>query len=129
VKLALDTNAYTALHLGDQVLAEHVRHADRIGLPIIVVGELHLGSLNGSRLAENEAILEEFCATPRVDVLNLTDSTARLFGEIATLLRRNGTPIQQDDIWIAALAKEHGYALATRDKGFEHVLGLNVIGF
>ena len=129
MKLALDTNAYTALQVGDVLLAEHLRHAERIGLPIVVIGELRYGFLNGSRLAENEAILERFCGSPRVEVLGVDDDTTKLFGEIATLLRRNGTAIQQDDIWIAASCKQHSYALATRDKGFQHVLGLSVVTF
>lgn len=35
----------------------------------------------------------------------------------------------KNDIWIAALCKQHGFALATRDQGFQHVLGLEVIEF
>ncbi len=55
--------------------------------------------------------------------------TTHLFGEIATLLRQGGNAIQQNDIWIAALCKQHGFALATRDRGFQYVLGLEVIDF
>jgi len=62
-----------------------------------------------------------------VQILQLSEQTARVFGEVATLLRRGGIAIQQNDIWIAALCKEHGFALATRDQGFQHVLGLEVI--
>jgi predicted nucleic acid-binding protein len=57
----------------------------------------------------------------------ISEQTARTFGEISTLLRRAGTKIQQNDIWIAALCKQHGFALATRDRGFHHVLGLEVL--
>jgi tRNA(fMet)-specific endonuclease VapC len=126
VRLALDTNAYRALQEGDQRLADEVRRAEVVGLPIIVLGELRFGFLNGSRLHENSATLERFLATPRVQVLDVGERTTWLFGEIATLLRRAGTPIQQDDMWIAALCKEHGFALATRDRGFSNVVGLDV---
>jgi tRNA(fMet)-specific endonuclease VapC len=129
VNLALDTNAYTALHRGDRALAEHVRSAATIGVPVIVLGELYFGFMNGERLNENDAALDRFLATPRVRVLHLTERTPRLFGEIATLLRRSGTPIQQDDVWIAALCKEHGFALATRDRGMRNVLGLRTVEF
>lgn len=127
MKLALDTTAYKLLGEGNQSLAEDLRRAEKIGLPITVLGELWFGFTNGSKLRQNTEILEHFLATPRVQVLQLGAQTARLFGEIATLLRQGGIAIQQNDIWIAALCKQHGFALATRDRGFQHVLGLEVV--
>ncbi len=127
MKLALDTNAYKALGEGNQQLAEEVRTAEVVGLPMIVLGELWFGFMNGTKLRQNAATLERFLATPRVRVLEPDRQTARVFGEIATLLRQVGVAIQQNDIWIAALCKQHGFALATQDQGFHHVLGLEVI--
>jgi predicted nucleic acid-binding protein len=127
LKLALDTNAYKALGEGEPMVAEAARHAEAIGLPVIVLGELWFGFVNGSRLRENSETLRRFLATPRVRVLELDTQTARLFGEMATLLRRAGTAIQQNDIWIAALCKQHGFALASRDRGFQQVIGLELI--
>ncbi len=117
MKLALDTTAYKLLGEGNQSLAEDLRRAEKIGLPITVLGELWFGFTNGSKLRQNTEILEHFLATPRVQVLQLGAQTARLFGEIATLLRQGGIAIQQNDIWIAALCKQHGFALppATAD--------------
>lgn len=129
MKLALDTNAYKALGEGNRQLAEEVRTAEVVGLPMIVLGELWFGFMNGTKLRQNAAVLERFLATPRVRVLESDRQTARVFGEIATLLRQSGIAIQQNDIWIAALCKRHGFALATRDQGFRHVLGLEVVEF
>jgi predicted nucleic acid-binding protein len=84
-------------------LAEAMRRAERVGLPITVLGELWFGFMNGSKLRQNTTTLERCLATPRVQVLQLGEQTTRLFGEIATLLRRAGVAIQQNDIWIAAL--------------------------
>jgi tRNA(fMet)-specific endonuclease VapC len=127
VKLALDTNAYKALGAGNPRLAEEARKAETVGLPAIVLGELWFGFMNGTRLRQNAATLERFLATPRVRVLELDRQTTRVFGEIATQLRQAGIAIQQNDIWIAALCKQHEFALATRDRGFQHVLGLEVV--
>lgn len=127
MKLALDTNAYTALSHGNVDLTDELRRAEAVGLPVVVLAELWSGFLNGSKLRENTATLERFLATPRVQVLQISEQTAHTFGEIATLLRRAGSKIQQNDIWIAALCKQHGFALATRDRGFHHVLGLEVV--
>jgi tRNA(fMet)-specific endonuclease VapC len=128
VKLALDTSAYRALGEGDARLAEDMRRAEAIGLPVVVLGELWFGFMNGSKLRQNTETLERFLATPRVRILELSEQTTRMFGEIATLLRGAGIAIQQNDIWIAALCKQYGFALATRDQGFQHVLGLEVVG-
>ncbi len=127
MKLALDTNAYRALSDGDQDLADAVRRAEAVGLPIIVLGELRFGFMNGSKLRENSETLERFLATPRVRILQLDEQTTRLFGETATLLRQRGVAIQQNDIWIAALCKQHSFTLATSDQGFQRVLGLEVM--
>jgi predicted nucleic acid-binding protein len=127
VRLALDTNAYKALGEGEQQLADAIRRADSVGMPVIVLGELWFGFVNGTRVRENSETLERFLATPRVHILQLDEQTARTFGEIATQLRQRGVSIQQNDIWIAALCKQRGYALATRDRGFQHVLGLEVL--
>ncbi len=127
MKLALDTNAYKALGQGDPSLARDMRRAEAVGLPIVVLGELWFGFTNGSKLHQNTEGLERFLATPRVQILQLGEQTARIFGETSALLRKAGIAIQQNDIWIAALCKQHGFALATRDQGFHHVLGLEVI--
>jgi predicted nucleic acid-binding protein len=128
-KLALDTNAYRALGDGNAKLAEQVRATAQIGVPIIVLGELYYGIFLGGKQEENLSNLNRFLASPRVDVLQIDELTAKFFGEIATELRRAGRPIQQDDMWIAALCKQHGYALATADKDFEAITGLELISF
>ncbi len=127
--LALDTNAYTELARGNVSLASYVKKSIRVGVPIIVVGEIQFGALNGEKVSSNLSLLRKFLATPRVEILGIDQTTTRLFGEIATELRRIGKPIQQNDIWIAAICKQHEFTLATNDKGFNAILGLEVISF
>jgi tRNA(fMet)-specific endonuclease VapC len=130
VKLALDTNAYRALHDGDPELAEETRQAETIGLPLIVLGELRFGFVDGgTRLAQNEARLERLLESPRVEILHPDEGTTRGFAEIAAQLKQDGRPIQQNDMWIAALCKQYDFALATRDKGLSYVRGLKVLTF
>jgi predicted nucleic acid-binding protein len=74
-------------------------------------------------------VLDHFLGSSRTEVLEIDGDTARLYGEVATQLRQSGWPIQQNDIWIAALCKQHGYALATADSGFRNIFGLEVISF
>lgn len=128
-QLALDTNAYRALEDGNKTVADAVRTADTIGLPVIVLGELYFGFENGNRKAQNSTKLDRFMRAGRVEILHIDTATARIFGELFTELMRLGKPIQQDDVWIAALCKQHGYTLATADKGFRHIVGLDTVEF
>lgn len=129
MRIALDTNAYRALRDGDSELARRVAGAEAIALPIVVLGELRFGFQNGTKVQENESLLERFLGTPRVEVLQIDVRTTWVYGEVATLLRRQGTALQQNDIWIAALCKRYDFPLATRDGGFRHVIGLRVVEF
>lgn len=43
MKVLLDTNAYTALRQGQEVVAEQVRSSEEVLLSIVVVGELLFG--------------------------------------------------------------------------------------
>lgn len=128
-KLALDTNAYRALDDGDAKLGSLVKTVPKIGLPIIVLGELYYGIFLGGKREKNLSNLNRFLALPRVELLHIDETTTKLFGEIATQLKQSGRPIQQDDMWIAALCKQYGYALATADKDFSAVTGLEIISF
>lgn len=128
-KLALDTNAYKALDDGNNKLSGYVKTTSQLGLPITVLGELYYGIFLGNKQENNLLNLNRFLALPRIELLQIDRATARIFGEIATELRKKGKPIQQDDMWIAALCKQHGYTLATADKGFVEIAGLELLSF
>jgi predicted nucleic acid-binding protein len=128
-KLALDTNAYRALDDGNAKLIPLIKTVPQIGLPVIVLGELYYGIFLGGKREKNLSNLNRFLALPRVELLHIDETTTKLFGEIATQLRQSGHPIQQDDMWIAALCKQYGYTLATADKGFDAVTGLEITSF
>ena len=128
-KLALDTNAYRALDDGNAKLSSLIKTVPQIGLPIIVLGELYCGIFLGGKREKNLSNLNRFLALPRVELLHVDETTTKLFGEIATQLKQSGRPIQQDDMWIGALCKQYGYTLATADKDFDAVTGLEIISF
>jgi tRNA(fMet)-specific endonuclease VapC len=128
-KIALDTNAYRALDDGNNNLANVIRFSSQIGVPITVLGELYYGIFAGQKQAENLANLRHFLGSARVEILEIDEVTARMFGEIASDLKKLGRPIQQNDMWIAAICKQFGYSLATNDAGFSHVTGLETVSF
>lgn len=120
----LDTNAYVGLKRGDSNVEDLVRSCEHLYFSIIVLGELYFGFHDGSRLRRNVSELEEFLSHPFVSIALLSRTTADRFGRIATQLKRAGTPIPTNDIWIAAQAMELGAELISFDDHFEHVPGL-----
>ena len=120
----LDTNAYVALKRGNESVARVLRESSEIVFSTIVLGELLFGFRNGNRLAKNISELDAFLDDPRVGVLAVSRTTADRFGRIAAQLRRAGTPIPSNDIWIAAQTFESGAELITFDDHFGAVAGL-----
>jgi tRNA(fMet)-specific endonuclease VapC len=107
-RILLDTSAYSAYTGGHPDLQEPVRHASTVHLSVVVVGELLAAFLKGGRRRQNERRLREFSAEPRVRVLHVDDETAVHFSVIRDHLRRQGTPVPTNDVWIAASAAQHG---------------------
>lgn len=124
MKILLDTNAYAGLMRGSEPAVTETRRAERVYLSSIVVGELLYGFRNGTRYAENRSQLEGFLTNRFVELLPVSLTTAERFGLIAAALKRKGTPIPSNDIWIAAHALETGADLVSFDGHFSHVDGL-----
>jgi tRNA(fMet)-specific endonuclease VapC len=124
MRILLDTNAYSAFKRGDPAIARRVRRAEEVLLSTVVVGELLYGFRCGARFRSNLEELDEFLDSPFVRLLPVTFVTAERFGRVAAALRRKGTPIPTNDIWIAAHALESGADLLSFDAHFGKIEGL-----
>lgn len=89
-----------------------------------MIGELRAGFAAGNREQDNEMRLRKFLDSPNVEIATLTDVTTQLYAAIYARLRAAGTPINTNDMWIAALAMEHDKLLLTLDTDFSHVQDL-----
>jgi tRNA(fMet)-specific endonuclease VapC len=118
----LDTNAVIALNAGDPALLEQLQEADEVFVPAIVLGELYFGAEKSGRAEENRQRVDTLA--DRWIIHDCDRVTARHYGRIKNQLRTQGQPIPENDIWIAALAKQHDLVLVTRDQHFSHVEGL-----
>jgi len=87
----------------------------------MVVGELQAGFALGNQRAKNQLVLDGFLSQASARVLVPDEDTARHYAALIAQLRTAGTPIPTNDIWIAALVLQHGYALATRDTHFRRI--------
>lgn len=123
-RLLIDTNAYAALFGGDEAIADALAASDAVLLSAVVVGELVDGFLGGTREAANRREFARFREKPHTMVVPVTDATAEWFALIKQQLRKKGTPIPINDVWIAASCMEHGAALLSLDGHFGKIDGL-----
>lgn len=117
-KVLLDTNAYTKLLLGEKDVLEELGKADRVFMPVIVLGELFAGFRGGSKEMRNKKLLEQFLGKPQVEIIPVSKETSEIFGEIKHSLIQAGTPLPINDVWIACCAIEAGAVIVTYDSHF-----------
>ena len=119
MRIALDTNRLTDLLRGDAPLADLLGTCDEVWVPLVVLGELKAGFHGGTDHHRNERLLEAMLAKPTVDVLLPGRETAEYYARLFVQLKRAGTPVPDNDLWIAALALQHDLVLITRDRHFK----------
>jgi tRNA(fMet)-specific endonuclease VapC len=98
-----------------------LEEAEQVVLPFIVLGELRAGFAHGRRQAENERTLRRFLLKDGVEVLFADDQTTHHYAVVFQQLRKQGTPIPTNDMWLAALVLQHNLILHARDKHFDHL--------
>jgi len=121
----LDTNIIVAIFRPEPEVVAKAGNAKVVYLPVIVIGELYFGALKSQKNTENTARLEQFM--DKTHILDCNKDTAKEFGKIKHLLIKAGTPIPENDIWIAAIAMQYKLTLVSRDKHFQNVEGLEII--
>ena len=119
MRLALDTNRYTDLCRGMVPVVETIELADEVWLPFIVLGELRAGFAVGSQGSRNDAVLRRFLLKSGVGVLYADEQTSHHYAAVFRQLRKQGTPIPTNDMWIAALVLQHSLVLFARDPHFD----------
>lgn len=123
-RLVLDTSAFSRLRAGHEVVLDLVSAAEIVFMPVTVIGELHAGFDLGRRKEENRVALADFLDEPSVSVLETDVETARRYGELFAQLKRAGTPLPVNDIWIAAAVVNCAGHLLTFDAHFEKIPNL-----
>ena len=126
-QILIDTNIYSSALRGDNAVVEVLRKQREIGFTVISIGELLSGFKGGNRDSENRSELEDFLDSPRVTIYTIDEDTAEFYSDILNNLRKAGTPIPTNDIWIAAIAFQHGFKLYSTDDHFRQVIGLSLV--
>lgn len=120
----LDTNIVIGLFSNDPFIVGKISVSKEVYIPVIVIGELYFGATQSTKRDENKNRIKALIENS--NILNCTPTTGSFYGIIKATLKSKGNPIPENDIWIAALAKEHNLSLVTRDKHFDFVEGINL---
>ena len=125
--MILDTNGVSALAEGESALESILRRANRVAIPVIVVGEYRYGISRSREQKRYEEWLTEYL--PKFLILDIDERTTVPYAAIRSELKRAGTPIPSNDVWIAALCRQHSLPLLTRDRHFDAVPGIRRIAW
>jgi tRNA(fMet)-specific endonuclease VapC len=119
--MILDTNALSAAAEGDPAVTALLARAEQMAIPVIVLGEFRYGIAQ----SRNRASYEDWLTGLLNDcmVLDINEPTTDHYAEISLQLKRKGTPIPTNDIWIAALCRQHSLPLLSRDRHFDLIAG------
>ena len=125
--MLLDTNALSALADGDAGLAAALGDTARLAVPVIALGEYRFGIRASRRRKSYERWLDEHLSL--FTVLEVDQATTVHYAEVRATLKARGRPIPENDVWIAALARQHDCPVVSRDRHFDAVPGLKLVSW
>jgi predicted nucleic acid-binding protein len=121
----LDTNGLSGVADGDAALQPILRKAVEVAVPVIVLGEYRYGIQQSRDRQRYEQWLTESVRNYRV--LDVDEETSLYYATLRSELKRAGTPIPSNDVWIAALCRQHSFSVLSRDRHFDVVSGIERI--
>ena len=125
--LLVDTSVAIDYMRGEPAARRVIAAASRLYAASVVLGELLHGAERSPRRIENLARVERF--TAQVEVLPVDEETAHHYSDIRTSLVAKGRPIPENDIWIAAVGRQHQLTVVTRDSHFTDVPGIALLSW
>jgi tRNA(fMet)-specific endonuclease VapC len=115
MNLILDTSGLIHFLQKQPHAVNALAQADRILVPVIVVGELLAGAQVPSK---KNQMIQEFLIRPRVAVQVIDADTPTYYAHLLQFLKKRGTPIPTNDLWIAASTMQTGARILTSDAHF-----------
>lgn len=125
--MILDTNALSAMADGNLNLEARLERADSLAIPVMALGEYKYGIQQSRNRTRYERWLTELTTNYRILIVD--EKTADEYALVRSELKQRGKPIPSNDLWIAALARQHAFPLLSRDQHFDFVPGLTRIGW
>lgn len=125
--MILDTNAVSALFQGEKKLEKILCSSDKHHLPSIVIGEYRFGLLSSRKKKTLTTLLD--CLKEESILLACDEDTAEHYAKIRLTLKKQGTPIPENDIWIAAIASQHNLSVVSRDTHFDNIKSIKRVSW
>ncbi len=125
--MILDTNALSSWSDGTPAINSALRNADRLIVPSIVLGEYYFGIRQSRYRNRYESWLNR--NLPAVEIVAVTQETAKIYADIRLELKQHGTPIPSNDTWIAAIALQFSLPVLSNDAHFDYVDAIRRIAF
>jgi len=120
--LMLDTNVLIRFFRSDRKIADIISAHEKIVVPTVVLGEFKAGADPKTSCGQKQLeVLESFLDSPSVSIIPTTEDIASVYARIFRVLKANGTPIPQNDMWIAACAMDAGATLISLDGHFANI--------
>ena len=120
--MILDTNAFSAMADGESALESVLRQANQVGFPVVVLGEYRYGIAQSRHREHYEQWLSDYL--PVFRILDVDEQTAGHYADLRIELKRLGRPIPSNNVWIAALCRQHSLPVQSRDRHFDVVSGI-----
>ena len=120
--MILDTNGLSAVVEGDPAIEPLLRKAAHLAIPVVVLGEYRYGISHSRERKRYEEWLAKYLPTFRS--LSVDEQTTIPYAAVRSELKKAGTPIPSNDVWIAALCRQHSLPLVSRDRHFDFVAGI-----
>ncbi len=125
--MIIDTSALSAMADGDPAIISALNRAEQMLVPVIVLGEYRYGIAQSRHRASYEHWLTDLLQDCLV--LDINEPTTQYCADINLELKRLGKPIPTNDLWIAALCRQHSLPLLSRDRHFDLVPGIKRINW
>jgi len=126
-RFLMDTNIVIAIFANDATVINSLANANEVFVPSIALGELYYGAHKSRYVEANITRIDEFAASN--SILTCDTETSQQYGKIKNSLRVKGRPIPENDIWIAAIAKQYELTLISRDEHFKEIRELSTISW
>lgn len=124
---AFDTSVVVRLLRGVLPVSAVIQPLDLYVLPATALGELLLGVAKSTKPSESLQLLSSLTAPFPIAIVDA--KVAQCYAHIRSDLEKSGSPIPENDMWIAATAMANGATLLTCDAHFNRIPTLSVVSF
>jgi predicted nucleic acid-binding protein len=131
MKYLLDTNHWSYLQRRHPVVLARLRSLPEeatLFMPVVAQAELLAGvesMADGQRKEELRRLYEE-TIQDAAEILPIDSRVAERFAIIFAQLRRDGRPIETNDIWLGAIAMAHDLTVVSNDVHLRFIEGFHV---